>query len=435
MGTYTTLYLGDFELVSSKSAVIPEVMTVFVESDRRSLWRRADNDAVVEGPLKDDDTLREIEYAVEIAAAIQRLDIMGFTLERCRREYEQIRAEELRGYREADEEEGGSSDVSDSFYDAEIAKYERLTFDNYVAAFKDVLHRRIHWYDLEPDQRAALDATASYILADQHDEWHFFGFLCQDIRMFLRMALSLVRPEMYLRQDVSQLVSAGWVREENPIRDDAVRLLIDRYPENAPRIVLTEGSSDAEILRKSLSVLFPHLVGYYTFFDFHGSRAAGGASQLIAVVKAFAAAGVANRVIAVLDNDTAAHDARRALQGVRLPDNLAVVHYPARDWLREYPTLGPSGNIPLDINGKAASIELYLGRDALMTDGHLCLIQWAGYSQTMRAYQGELLDKSSVTERWRVKVDKCLADRSSIVPADWDDLRAVWVQIMCAFPA
>ncbi|RAJ98307.1 hypothetical protein B0I24_10559 [Aliidiomarina maris] len=29
MGTYTTLYLDNFDLASSKSAVIPEVMTVF----------------------------------------------------------------------------------------------------------------------------------------------------------------------------------------------------------------------------------------------------------------------------------------------------------------------------------------------------------------------------------------------------------------------
>jgi hypothetical protein len=212
-------------------------------------------------------------------------------------------------------------------------------------------------------------------------------------------------------------------------------LLIERYPQNTPLIVLTEGSSDAEILSKSLTVLFPHLVGYYTFFDFHGSKAAGGATQLISVVKAFAAAGVANRVIAVLDNDTAAHEARRALRDVPIPENIAVIHYPERDWLREYPTLGPSGDVSLDVNGKAASIELYLGHDVLSVDGNLLPVQWAGYSQAMRAYQGEVIGKPGVTERWRAKADRCIADRNSIMPADWTDLRIVWEQIMSAFPA
>ena len=51
-----------------------------------------------------------------------------------------------------------------------------------------------------------------------------------------------------------------------------------------------------------------------------------------------------------------------------------------------------------------------------------------------RAYQGELLDKSGVFERWKAKADRALADRSSIVSAEWDDLRAVWEQIIRAFP-
>ncbi|BDI04793.1 HEPN/Toprim-associated domain-containing protein [Sphaerotilus microaerophilus] len=435
MGTYTSLYVNDFDLAISKSAVIPEIMTVFVESDRRSLWRRTSDCEVVDGPSGDDDIERAVEYVTTGEKAIQRLDVMGFTLERCRREYDEIRNEAIQGLRDAVAEDGLASDGSDNFYAKEIEKYERLTFDEYAAAFKSVLERKLQWYDLTSEQRATLHATTSYILSDQHDDWHNFGFMCRDIRSFLRMALSVSAPDAILRQDVSGLVSAGWVRAEDPIRDDAVRLLVERYPENAPRIVLTEGSSDAEILKISLAVLFPHLVGYYTFFDFHGSKAAGGATQLISVVKAFAAAGVANRVIAVLDNDTAAHEARRALRDVLLPENIAIVHYPPRDWLREYPTLGPSGDVSLDVNSKAASIELYLGRDVLTVGGNLCPVQWAGYSQAMRAYQGEVVDKPGVIERWRAKANRCLEERTSIVPAYWADIRAVWEQIMAAFPA
>lgn len=435
MGTYTTLYLDDFDLASSKSAVIPEVMTVFTESDRRSQWRRSSDGEVIEVPTDDEDIEQEIEYVTTAGKATQRLDVMGFTLERCRREYEEIRLQELKGLRDAVKEDGGTGGWEDEFYAEEIEKYERLTFDEYIKGFRHVFERRLHSYDLTDAQRADLGATELYILDDQHDEWHHFGFLCRDIRCFIRMALSVATADMLLHQDVAGLVSAGWVLEEDRIRDDAVRLLIERYPQNAPVIVLTEGSSDVEILSKSLVALFPHLVGYYTFFDFHGSRANGGATQLISAVKAFAAAGIANRVIAVLDNDTAAHESRRALRDVRLPENIAIVHYPARDWLRQYPTLGPSGDVSLDVNGKAASIELYLGRDVLSVDGNLLPIQWAGYSQAMHAYQGEVTDKLGVVERWRAKADHCIADRSSIMPADWADLVAVWDQIMSAFPA
>ena len=70
----------------------------------------------------------------------------------------------------------------------------------------------------------------------------------------------------------------------------------------------------------------------------------------------------------------------------------------------------------------------------LTYDGRLCPVQWAGYSPTMRAYQGELLEKAAVAERWNAKAERCLADRNAIRPDDWDDLRAVWEQIMRAFP-
>jgi hypothetical protein len=174
-------------------------------------------------------------------------------------------------------------------------------------------------------------------------------------------------------------------------------------------------------------------VEYYTFFDFHGTRAAGGASQLIGVIKAFAAAGVANRIVAILDNDTAAHEAKRALRDVRLPGHMVVLHYPPRDWLVAYPTVGPSGEADLDINGRAANLEMYLGRDVLTSGGLLERVQWAGYSPAMQAYQGELVNKGEVITRWHAKADQALADPRSLVVENWEDLRVIWQHIFAAF--
>lgn len=378
-----------------------------------------------------------VQYGTSVENACQRLDIMGFTLERSRREYECIRNEALRELVAGAEEysASGTDASADDYYTDEINKLRLLTFDNYVDRFKVILRRRLKWYNLESDQRAELDRTSQYILQDQHDEWFHFGFFCSDVRCFIRMALSSSPKGAEVLQDVSALVSGGYYNPTQLICDDAIHSLVERYPENAPRILLTEGASDADILKKALSVLFPHLLGYFTFFDFHGAKAGGGASQLISVVKAFAAAGVANRIVAVLDNDTAGREARRALRDVRLPENLAIVHYPVREWMKSYPTLGPSGNVLLNVNGTAASIELYLGRDVLEQDGNLCPVQWAGYSQSLNAYQSELLDKAGAVERWRAKADRCLADTSQVVHADWADLRAVWEQIFAAFPA
>lgn len=268
-----------------------------------------------------------------------------------------------------------------------------------------------------------------YIASDDYEDFIFFGFLCDDVRSFIRMALSVEDPDEFLTYDITDIVASGYVETGKPYSEIAAQALLRRYPNDAPVIVLAEGSSDIDILRKSLLVLFPSLAQNFKFFDFHETAARGGASSLVDVVKAFAASGVANRVMAVLDNDTAAHDARRALKDVVLPDTIRVLHFPEREWLRQYPTLGPSGPVSLDVNGRAGGIELYLGRDVLTRDGVLFPVLWAGYSSAMSAYQGEVQSKKEVLTRWHAKADRCLADSTQVVPEDWEDLRALWEAI------
>ena len=122
--------------------------------------------------------------------------------------------------------------------------------------------------------------------------------------------------------------------------------------------------------------------------DFDSSRSQGGAGHLVSIVKAFSGAGITNRVIALFDNDTAAREARRSLDAATLPSNFAVLHYPDLDALRHYPTLGPAGLSHLDINGLAASIELYFGADVLLLDGTLAPIQWKGYCEALQGVSG-----------------------------------------------
>ena len=57
-----------------------------------------------------------------------------------------------------------------------------------------------------------------------------------------------------------------------------------------------------------------------------------------------------------------------------------VLHYPDLPLLRRYPTLGPQLVDPviMDVNGRAGSLEMYLGRDLLTVDSELVPVQWTG---------------------------------------------------------
>lgn len=174
------------------------------------------------------------------------------------------------------------------------------------------------------------------------------------------MACEVVDGHSQVVQDITDLVDEGYYSDDEKVCENATRALTAGHPENAPRIILTEGSTDSWILREALQILYPHLFDYDSFLHFDTSRSAGGAGHLVSMVKAFAAAGITNRIIALFDNDTAGRDAIRALEAVSLPPNIAVRRYPESELLRDYPTLGPSGLTSPDVNGLAASIELYL---------------------------------------------------------------------------
>jgi hypothetical protein len=123
------------------------------------------------------------------------------------------------------------------------------------------------------------------------------------------------------------------------------------------------GDCECDGLRKC--VLAPHLVDYFAFFDFEGSNAEGGAGALVRMIRAFAGAGIRNRTIAVFDNDTAARAALSSLRNARLPKNLRILRLPPVPLGKRYPTVGPSGRVAANINGRAGSIELYFGEDVL----------------------------------------------------------------------
>lgn len=197
-------------------------------------------------------------------------------------------------------------------------------------------------------------------------------------------------------------------------------------------IVLTEGSTDASFLSSALSLIYPHLVDFLKFMDF-GVGAEGGASALARSVKSFAASGVANRVIAIFDNDTAASDVLVAMNAT-LPNTFRVLRYPDIDLGKKYPTIGPTGRGVADVNGKAGALELYFGEDVLKDPaGELTPVQWTGYVKRQNAYQGELLDKSRLQKSFRRKLDGAIARGSTQPEEDWSGVTAILDSIRHAF--
>lgn len=423
MGSYTDLSIDGYPILETKSFVIPEVMTVFQESDKHVSARKvSERNELVWGKVSPDEDRDEVAvtYSCEVWKAIARLDVMGFTMRRIRKEFEDARTSEVEKYASwlSDDDDGWCRDDLDYF--------TNLTFDRYVEALRTVLTQRIRPQQFG-DTGTDLDPVVKRIVGD-----NAFGFLGSDFRSFIRVACELVPKSSQVVQDITEVVHAGYYEEDEPVCTNSTRALTAGHPENSARIILTEGSTDVEILREALALLYPHLFGYYTFLDFASARPQGGAGSLVTTVKAFAAAGILNRIVAVFDNDTAAFDARRSLASLQLPQNIAVCSYPNLSSLEAYPTLGPSGLAPLNVNGLAASIELYLGKD-ILANGEDFPVQWKGYVESLGKYQGEVMHKGRLQGRFREKVARCKSSTDEFNRCDWSGLKAILEVIFHAF--
>ncbi|MFH9829400.1 hypothetical protein [Streptomyces bobili] len=311
--------------------------------------------------------------------------------------------------------------------------------------------------ELTPREEAERDFLKGYSAADwvrdlakaqPGTDPHLFGF---GEPAWLMAQLRHAYPPLALRAALLAVPDgevAVCVHESEGDPDHSVLQLCSQARENlhsaatehAPLVVLTEGSTDVAILKPALELLYPHLTDLVRFMDY-GARPQGGAGPLVTAVRAFAAAGIANPVIALFDNDTAASEALRPLARNTLPNNIKVMQYPPLELASDYPTLGPpSIDTPTgsptraDVNGLAGSIELYLGKDTLsLPDGNLRPVQWRSYSSACQQYQGEVTDKKAVQQAYVAKLAQAQQDPTLINTQDWAGVRAILNAVIHAF--
>ncbi|MEW2615023.1 hypothetical protein AB0937_33545 [Streptomyces sp. NPDC047880] len=400
MAFHSHLGIADHQLLYWRAEYPPELAALFTESERQPANARL--------PLQAN--LTEFVYGTTVARLRERLHVQGFSAARAKTEL----AEVLAGWKK----------------------------DRPLDAFR---------FSEEPDVRS-VEATVRQLLAMTFEEaWPSESFQpnpydlpdalsrYMDDRSLTRLLLEWA-PDQHATVflDLSELTGPGVdLDPAHPVAGEARAEQLASLAQDAPLLVLTEGPTDARLLAAGLEVTHPHLKGYITFFDFGAAGAEGGVAQLAKTVSAFVAAGVANRFVALADNDTEAHAGLANLKKQPLPKRCRVLHYPPLPALKTYPTLGPYGDepVPADVNGRAGSLEMYLGRDVLQSeDRTLMPVQWRSWNPKLRRYQGSLadVDKKAAQDRFLRKVQIHRSGQGS-GREDWDGIRAIIDTIVTAF--
>jgi hypothetical protein len=389
MGSYCSIHFDKLSICDSKSYVPTDWAVLFQESDRREEIRPH------EDAEPGDEDYEFIFYETSRETFLWRLSLVGASDSAMTLAFDAWIAQERETWKEyAETWKGESRENAKARYEA----LATLDFDAWKAHANQTLHTRYNFANpYEPQtelERGFHGHNDSYL--------HFAGY--GDL-LTIRAMLEACTDIKTIKLDISDLVNGGYIEHEDRVCELARQTLPQTTQPLGPTVILGEGSTDIRVLQSALKTLHPALADYFSFFNHTEFSVDGGAVYLVKFLKAFAAAQMSSRMIAVFDNDVAGVQAYEQACALGLPQNIIVTRLPDIELARSYPTVGPSGPATLDVNGSAAGIELYLGREALTSDEDLRPVRWTGYNSSAKKYQGEVEGKADVLAAYLKQID------------------------------
>lgn len=415
MGAYCTYYYNGIYLDSTKNDIDISILKLIELTDIFKLSYQNTPEYIVEhydiSEIDQEDNFYTI-IRVDKNILLDRLKIKGYSLSFSQEMFDLSLAKEI--------ERNSQSEYD--FVDKELQVLKQLNFETWLENLKFIQSNKFNRFKYNNDFENT-NPILHYMLKD---DW--YGFKGLDVCIFLRLLLEISEDGEFVC-DITDLLLSGYVDE------DYIKNVQDRYFNIDKIILLTEGKTDIEILSRALRLFYPHLYSYFAFMDFENSKVEGGVGFITGIVKSFAGVGISNKIVALYDNDTAAKVATKQLEKIKLPNNLKIMYLPDIEKLKNYPTIGPTGLISMNVNGMAGSIEMYLGNDALFDNqtNSYYPIQWKGYESGLSQYQGEIIEKKLVQKKFYEILEKCEKDNTKIKDYDFEDLHLVLIKLFEVF--
>ena len=177
-------------------------------------------------------------------------------------------------------------------------------------------------------------------------------------------------------------------------------------------LIVTEGSSDAKIIRHAFKLLKPHVADFFDFVDMEEGYPFSGTGNLYRFLQGLISISIQNNVVVIYDNDAEGSANYERSYALNVPNNMLILKLPDSPDFAEFDTIGPNGRHKADINGCAAAIECYLDLGAQP------LIRWTSFNSRANTYQGELVNKTAYMRSF-------LDQRERVERYDYSRIKAV----------
>lgn len=187
----------------------------------------------------------------------------------------------------------------------------------------------------------------------------------------------------------ADVIEGGWARKED---------FVQQLPDEKKILIVTEGSSDAFIIKKTITELYPDISDFFTFIDMEQNYPFTGTGNLYNFCCGLMKIGILNNVMVIFDNDTAGNEKYDRLMSFPSRSNFLITKLPANTAFEQMDTVGPQGFSTEDINGKAVAIECFL--DFASVD-RKPIIRWTNYISNRNEYQGALQNKDEYIRKFK----------------------------------
>ncbi|MDA3791027.1 MAG: HEPN/Toprim-associated domain-containing protein [Desulfobacula sp.] len=399
MGTSIELCIGNVSLSYSKNHMGIDYGFLFQSSDLTRRKSEAINYEYYEENPEEKHELDEAEevFVRTLSRVLPRLNLLGYTLEAARAEYQAlvVEAEEI---------------LNDT--DIEESKKEYLTFEEFcnltcryplVDLKSDYIEYDTPDQDIISQGRFAADIDLFNRIPWSEDSdlyWSEASYLSAKVcilsaeAMLQVFAQNTANTEIEVTWEFGPIVHAGWVQRD-AFRAGALQ--------KQKILIATEGTSDARIIRRALDVLRPDVADFFNFVDVDERHPFWGTGNLVKFAEGLLRIEVLNQVLFVFDNDAEGVDAFRKLEKLNPPANMRAMILPVLEEFKDFKTLGPEGVTTSDINGRAAAIECYL--DSRLEQYPSAQVTWSNFKKDIDAWHGVLDYKESYSKHFYEQSD------------------------------
>lgn len=401
MGTVVSLRVSDITIDWSKNSLGSDHGALFQDGDH--FVRPEYEEEIGDYENTQSHKLRWTVLRRTLGELADRLDLLGFSLETVRVEYETIIQTQLKDWLDV------TTEPSKIFTFQEltdfIKRHNLLDLSNNSISYSEGFFPTSDFNNLILTSRAKKNKRTRDILDELIKIPYFDISLIEpsSVREAFISSLNFLHPysvlrllcsnpnncNEYVEWDYGRIVESGWVKIQE-INISAKREDIF--------LIATEGTSDSAIVKKALKMLKPYIADFFSFIDVENGHPFPGTGGLYKFAEGLVKIDIQNRIVFLLDNDSEGVDAFNKIKKMQIPRNMSCILLPDLRDFECFPTEGPNGQNLMNINKQAVAIECFL--DLNYKNEKKPSVRWTNFKKETLTYQGSLEHKDYYAKKF-----------------------------------